>query len=200
MARQPHAVDVAVHAAAPDRIDHPNGLVAGCEALFVPYAGDEAFALFVAAAAGMLVGDLVVGRVLDTKRRRASARWLRWWLALPFLLFIFGPGTPVAALAAGFACMGYAATLAQQELLVEVTPPHLSGQVLGAESAARATCQGLGALLGGAIAEMIRPGQAITVLAVVSLIVCAALARPLARATRPRPESSQQPAGLASTS
>ena len=43
----------------------PNGLVAGCEALFVPYAGDAAAALFVAGAAGMLVGDVLVGRVLD---------------------------------------------------------------------------------------------------------------------------------------
>jgi predicted MFS family arabinose efflux permease len=163
----------------------PNGLVAGCEALFVPYAGDAAAALFVAAAAGMLIGDVMVGRILNAERRRASARWLRWWLALPFLLFIFGPGTLVAALLAGCACLGYAATLAQQELLVKLTPPHLSGQVLGAESAARATCQALGALLAGTIAEMIQPGHAITVLAVVSLLVCAALTRPLARVTQP---------------
>jgi predicted MFS family arabinose efflux permease len=177
----------------------PNGLVAGCEALFVPYAGDAAAALFVAAAAGMLIGDVLVGRVLNPERRRASARWLRWWLALPFLLFIFGPGRPVAALLAGCACLGYAATLAQQELLVELTPAHLSGQVLGAESAARATCQGLGALLGGAIAEVIQPGHAITVLAVVSLLVCAALTRPLARATQPRPERFHHPAGTVLT-
>ena len=55
----------------------PNGLVAGCEALFVPYAGHAAAALFVAGAAGMLVGDVVVGRVLGGARRRASATWLR---------------------------------------------------------------------------------------------------------------------------
>lgn len=166
----------------------PNGLVAGCEALFVPYAGDAAAVLFVAAAAGMLIGDVMVGRVLNADQRRASARWLRWWLALPFLFFIFGPGTPVAALLAGCACLGYAATLAQQELLVELTPSRLSGQVLGAESAARATCQGLGALLGGAIAEVIDPGYAITLLAAFSMLVCAALTRPLARATQPRTE------------
>ena len=100
----------------------PNGLVAGCEALFVPYAGDAAAALFVAGAAGMLVGDVMVGRVLDRAQRRASARWLRWWLAVPFVFFVLHPGTPVAALLAGCACLGYAATLAQQELLVELTP------------------------------------------------------------------------------
>jgi hypothetical protein len=177
----------------------PNGLVAGCEALFVPYAGNAAAALFVAGAPGMLVGDVIVGRVLDAAQRRSSARWLRWWLALPFLFFVFGPGIPMAALLAGCACLGYAATLAQQELLVELTPPALSGQVLGAESAARATCQGLGALLAGAMAEMIQPGNAITVLAVVSLLVSAALTRPLARATQPRPERLHHPGGTVMT-
>jgi len=166
----------------------PNGLVAGCEALFVPYAGDAAAALFVAGAAGMLVGDVMVGRVLDAAQRRASARWLRWWLAVPFLFFVLHPGLPLAALLAGCACLGYAATLAQQEVLVGLTPPDLSGQVLGAESAARATCQGLGALLAGAVAEGIEPGHAIAVLAAASVLVSAALARPLARAIRPRPE------------
>jgi predicted MFS family arabinose efflux permease len=165
----------------------PNGMVAGCEALFVPYAGDAAALLFVAAAAGMLVGDVMVGRVLDGAQRRAAASWLRWWLAAPFLFFAVHPGTPVAALLAGSACLGYAATLAQQEILVQLTPAHLSGQVLGAESAARATCQGLGALLAGALAEGIDPGVSITVLAGGSLLVSAALTRPLIRAAHPRP-------------
>ena len=171
----------------------PNGLVAGCEALFVPYAGDAAAALFVAGAAGMLVGDVLVGRVLDAAQRRASARWLRWWLAVPFIFFVLHPGTPVAALLAACACLGYAATLAQQELLVELTPPDLSGQVLGAESAARATCQGIGALLAGAVAEVIDPGNAIAVLACASLLVCAVLTRPLIRATQSRSGKNHHP-------
>jgi predicted MFS family arabinose efflux permease len=167
----------------------PNGLVAGCEALFVPYAAGAAAPLFVAGAAGMLIGDVMVGRVLSGSRRRASAAWLRWWLAVPFVLFALHPGTPVAALLAGCACVGYAATLAQQELLVELTPPELAGQVLGAESAARATCQGLAALLAGTVAELIDPGHAIAVLAVASLLVSAALTRTLVRATQTLPSS-----------
>lgn len=38
----------------------PNGLIVGCEALFVPYAGDRAGFLFVADALGMLAGDLAM--------------------------------------------------------------------------------------------------------------------------------------------
>ena len=79
-------------------------------------------------------------------------------------------------------------------MLVGLTPPDLSGQVLGAESAARATCQGLGALLAGALAEAVDAGQGIAVLAVASVLVSGALARPLARATRPRPETIRRPA------
>ena len=177
----------------------PNGLVAGCEALFVPYAGDAAAALFIAGAAGMLIGDVVVGRALDAAQRRSSARWLRWWLAVPFSFFALRPDIPVAALLAGSACLGYAATLAQQEMLVALTPPELSGQVLGAESAARATCQGLGALAAGAVAEAVDTGNAIAALAVLSLLVSAALTRPLARATQLRPAKAHHPGRIMTT-
>lgn len=170
----------------------PNGLVAGCEALFVPYAGEAAAGLFIAGAAGMLLGDVMVGRVLDGAQRRASAAWLRWSLAVPFLFFVLHPGPTVATLLAGCACIGYAATLVQQELLVELTPPELSGQVLGAESAARATCQGICALLAGALAEGIAPGSAIALLAFASLLVSMALTGSLVRAAQkpPLPASS----------
>jgi predicted MFS family arabinose efflux permease len=162
----------------------PNGLIAGCEALFVPYAGDTAAPLFVAGAAGMLLGDIGMGRVLGPGARRRSTAWLRMVLAVPFLAFAWHPGVPAAALLAGVACVGYAATLGQQELLVALTPTHLSGQVLGAESAARVTCQGLAAALAGGLAELLSPGATIALLAVGSLMVSLALTPALRRAAR----------------
>lgn len=48
----------------------PNGLVVGCEALFVPYAPQAATVLFVAVALGMLLGDMVAGRFLSPHLRR----------------------------------------------------------------------------------------------------------------------------------
>lgn len=159
----------------------PNGLIAGCEALFVPYADGGAAILFVATAVGMLAGDLVMGRVLDETRRRRSAAWLRLWLALPFLAFVMEPGVTPAAILAGAASLGFAATLAQQELLVKLTPPSLAGQVLGVDSAARTTCQGLGALLAGFVAETVTVGNAIAVLALGSVLVSLALTPALTR-------------------
>ena len=160
----------------------PNGLVVGCEALFVPYAGDAAGWLLAAAAAGMLTGDLVVGRFLTAAGRRRASTPLRFLLAAPFVPFLLQPGLPVAVLLAAVACVGYAASLAQQEQLLALTPAPVRGQVLGAESSTRTTCQGLGAVLAGALADLASPAVAIGLLALGSLLASAVLTRPLARA------------------
>ncbi|HEY3529535.1 MAG TPA: hypothetical protein VGK78_10315 [Nocardioides sp.] len=175
----------------------PNGLVAGCEALFVPYAGGAAAPLFVAAALGMLAGDVAMGRVLSPVGRRRSTAWLRIVLALPFLAFVWHPSVPLAAVLAGIACVGYAATLGQQELLVALTPAHLSGQVLGAESAARVTCQGLAAALAGTLAEVVGPSHTIVVLALASLVVSMCLTPALTRTTRAVAERDASAVGVA---
>ena len=162
----------------------PNGLVAGCEALFVPFAGDSAAPLFVAGALGMLAGDVVTGRIMSASQRRRSGGWLRLLLAAPFLAFFWQPSLLLATLLTGAACIGYAATLGQQELLVRLVPSTLSGQVLGTESALRVTCQGLGAAVAGTLAELIQPGAAITLLALASLLVSAGLTPALRRAAQ----------------
>jgi len=160
----------------------PNGLVAGCEALFVPYAGDAAGFLFVSGALGMLAGDVLMGRVLRPAQRRRTAAWLRILLAVPFVALLWHPPIGVAVVLIGVASVGYAASLGQQELLVRLTRRELSGQVLGAESAARITCQGLAAVLAGAVAEIVPTGFAIALLALCSLIVSALLTPALRRA------------------
>lgn len=162
----------------------PNGLVVGCEALFVPYAGDQAAWLFGAGAAGMFAGDLVVGRWLSREGRVRAATWLRLLLAAPFLLFALQPSVALAAALALVASVGYAASLAQQEMLVALTPRDLAGQVLGVESSARMTFQGVGALVAGATADVLDVGVTISLLAVASLVVSLALTRPLTHAAR----------------
>jgi len=160
----------------------PNGLVVGCEALFVPYAGERAGWLFVAGAVGMLSGDVLVGRLLTAAGRRRSNAALRVLLAAPFLLFALGPPLPVALLLVAVATVGYGASLAQQEWLVTLTPPEWRGQVLGVESAARMTGQGVFAVLAGALADAVGTGPAVTALAAVSLVVSLALGPGLRRA------------------
>ncbi|BFO14216.1 hypothetical protein SHKM778_06040 [Streptomyces sp. KM77-8] len=69
----------------------PNGLIVGCEALFISYAPGHAGILLAAGSAGMLLGDLTVGRLLTAERRRRCAFALRLLLAAPYLLFVLHP-------------------------------------------------------------------------------------------------------------
>ncbi|MEU3491889.1 MFS transporter [Kitasatospora cineracea] len=149
----------------------PNGLVVGCEALFLLYAPAAAGTLLAASSAGMLVGDLVVGRLLDAARRARLAYGLRLLLAGPFLLLAARPPVWAAALAVGVAGVGFAATLPLQERLLALTPQAARGQVQGVESAGRIAWQGVGAALAGVLAQLVEVRWAIGVLAAVSLLV-----------------------------
>ncbi|MET9442277.1 hypothetical protein [Streptomyces sp. NPDC006610] len=149
----------------------PNGLIVGCEALFISYAPDQAGAFLAAGSAGMLLGDLVVGRLLTAEQRRRHAFALRLLLAIPYLLFALHPPAPLAAAAVFVAGAGFAATLPLQEQLLELTPDPVRGQVQGVESAGRMTWQGLGAALAGGAAQHLTPGTAITAVAAISVAV-----------------------------
>ncbi|MGP3683728.1 hypothetical protein ACTVZO_03290 [Streptomyces sp. IBSNAI002] len=149
----------------------PNGLIVGCEALFISYDPDHAGTFLAAGAAGMLLGDLAVGRLLTAERRRRCAFALRLLLAVPYLLFVAEPPVLLAAAAVFVAGAGFAATLPLQERLLDLTPDPVRGQVQGVESAGRMTWQGIGAAIAGGAAEYLGPGLAITAVAAVSVAV-----------------------------
>ncbi len=152
----------------------PNGLIVGCEALFLSYSPDLAGVLLAAGAAGMLLGDLTVGRLLTADRRRRCAFALRLLLAAPYLLFALQPPVPVLTAAVFVAGAGFAATLPLQEQLLASTPDQVRGQVQGVESAGRMTWQGLGAAVAGGLAQLLTPAAAITTLAAVSVTITVA--------------------------
>ncbi|WP_167151489.1 MFS transporter [Streptomyces sp. MBT27] len=161
----------------------PNGLIVGCEALFISYAPDEAGAFLAACSAGMLLGDLTVGRLLGAEQRRRYAFALRLLLAVPYLLFALHPPVLVAAVAVFIAGAGFAATLPLQEQLLALTPDPVRGQVQGVESAGRMTWQGLGAAIAGGVAQYVTPGTAITAVAATSVAITV-FTRPLAARAR----------------
>lgn len=162
----------------------PNGLVVGCEALFIPYDARHAGVFLAAGSAGMLLGDLTVGRFLDARGRRRWALPLRLLLAAPFLVFAAEPPVGVAVAAVFVSGAGFAATLPLQEQLLALTPDAVRGQVQGVESAGRLTWQGLGAALAGGLAQLVPPGVAMTALAALSLGVTAGSRRFVVRAAR----------------
>lgn len=149
----------------------PNGLIVGCEALFISYDPDHAGTLLAAGSAGMLLGDLTVGRLLTAGQRRRYAFPLRLLLAVPYLLFAVDPPVLVAAAAVFLAGTGFAATLPLQEQLLALTPDPVRGQVQGVESAGRMTWQGIGAAIAGGAAQHLAAGPTIAAIAAVSVAV-----------------------------
>ena len=171
----------------------PNGLIVGCEALYVPYAshGGSGF-MFAAAAAGMLLGDVLIGRVIPPPRRDGMIEPLRLLLAVPYLGMVFAPSLPVAVALAFVASVGYAASLPLQERLVEHTDDDVRGQVFGLYGSGLMVGQAVGAAIGGAVAEVLSPAHTMGVLAAVSVAISLALTVPL-RASAPAATSSPSP-------
>jgi hypothetical protein len=178
----------------------PNGLIVGCESLFVPLAGSHAGYLYAATAAGMLLGDIVVGRFVPARIRDRLVEPLRFLLAAPYLLFLLRPALPVALVLSFAASAGYAASLPLQDRLVRNTDQSIRGQVLGLNSTGMMAMQAVGALVAGLLTQSLGGGPAAAATAV-GLVGCASLATtalliPGLRRSRVRP-AAEQPARLA---
>ncbi|WP_329011913.1 MFS transporter [Streptomyces sp. NBC_01601] len=154
----------------------PNGLIVGCESLYVSYAPTSAGMLFACAAVGMLVGDVTVGRLLSPAARARLATPLLLLLAVPYLAFAANPPLPLALLCVTLASVGFGASLVQQERLMSLTPDDLSGHALGLHSAGMLTLQGVSAAMAGSLAQLISPAAGMTVMAGASVTVTVVLA------------------------
>ncbi|MFE0648380.1 MFS transporter [Streptomyces sp. NPDC059534] len=162
----------------------PNGLIVGCESLFVPYAPGNAGLLFACGALGMLAGDTAVGRFVPARLRDRIRFPLQALLAAPFLLFAVDPGLPLAVAAVTVSAVGYGASLLHQERLMELVPEDLGGHALGLHASGMLALQGVSAALAGTLAQYTSPRTAMVILAVASLTVTLHLAR-ADRGTRP---------------
>lgn len=160
----------------------PNGLVVGCEALFIPYAGDAGGYLFAAGAAGMLAGDVVVGRFLPDAVRDRMILPMRVLLAVPFLAFPLDLPAGLLVALVFVSAFGYPAALPLQERLVRHTRQDIRGQVFGLSSTGLMAGQAVGAALAGGLAQVLDDaGQAMAVMAVLSLLTTAVLTPGLRR-------------------
>src|SRR5262249_40692864 len=126
-------------------------------------------------------------------RERLSAP-LRLLLAAPYLVFALHPALPLAVAAVVLASVGYSASLLLQQRLMALTPGELSGHALGLHTSGMLAMQGVGAAVGGAVAERPSPGAAMAVMAVISVAVTLTLA-PGLRLDHVRPRA-HEPSGL----
>jgi hypothetical protein len=172
----------------------PNGLVVGCESLFVPYGnaasgGHGALAgwLFASTAAGAMAGDLIIGRFVPPGWRDRIIEPLRLLLAVPYLLFFLTP-PPAVAVPLGFgAAAGYAASLPLQDRLIRSTGDTIQGQVLGLHMNGMMFWQAIGALIAGAVASVVPPAIAMGTMAAASTVVTLLLVPGLRRSAPAAP-------------
>jgi hypothetical protein len=155
----------------------PNGLIVGCESLFVPYghsgSGHGAVTgwLFAATAAGAMAGEVLVGRFVPPGTRDRFIGPLRLLLAVPYLLFFLAPPVPVAVPLGFLASAGYAASLPLQDRLIRHTDDAIQGQVLGLHVNGMLLWQALGALIAGTVAAWLPPAAAMGTMAAASTAV-----------------------------
>jgi predicted MFS family arabinose efflux permease len=134
----------------------------------------------------MLLGDILVGRFLDERRRDRLLGPLCILLAAPYLVFLADTAVGTAAAIGFVASIGYAASLTLQERLVTHTDPAAHGQVLGVSSTAMMAMQGVGAVVAGALAQALgatasSAATAEAIMAAAALVVTASLTPGLRR-------------------
>jgi hypothetical protein len=171
----------------------PGSLLVGAEGVVVPYAaglgagsggggaggGDAAGVLFMAAAFGLLVGDLIVGRFVAPAARERLTPWLALLLGVPMLGFLAGPGLAVAAPLFALATAGFAYHLGLARRFLAAVPERRRGQAFGLSMTGMMTGQGLAAGGAGALAEVLAPGRVMALAGAASIAATVLLWRQL---------------------
>jgi len=163
----------------------PGALMVGAEGAIVPYASalgapSAAGVLLMAAAIGMLSGDLVVGRFVRPDRREALTPWLAALLGVPLLGFVLTPAPALAAALLAAATFGFAYHLGLARRFLIAVPENSRGQAFGLASTGIMTLQGLAVAGAGALGELAVPGVVVAVAGVASLAATVALRHQLA--------------------
>jgi predicted MFS family arabinose efflux permease len=151
----------------------------------VPYAGSlgqppsAASPLLAATPAGMLLGDVLVGRFCRPAARQRLAFPLAALMGAPLLAFAFRPPLPVTGTLL-FACgFGFAYLLGVQQPFLDSLPDGLRGQAFGLNSTGMMTGQGLIPPLAGGLAAVSGAGPAMAAVGAVTILAALLLHGPL---------------------
>lgn len=145
----------------------PPAFVAGAEGLIVAYAGGRHFApgwyavLMGCLPVGMLVGDLLVGRLLRPPTRERLVVPLIALTGLPLLGFAAEPGVGVSSCLLLLCGFGFAYLLGLQRPFLDALPQNGQGQAFGLLGSGSMTLQGVGPVCFGSVAAGIGTGGAI---------------------------------------
>jgi predicted MFS family arabinose efflux permease len=163
----------------------PGWCVAGAESLIVPYTGSlgrpasAAGPLLAAMPAGMLIGDLLVGRFCSPATRTRLAFPLAAAMGAPLLALVFRPPLPLACLALVACGAGFAYQLGIQQAFLDSLPERRRGQGFGLNSTGMMGGQGLTPAAAGALAGAVGAAAAMAVAGAATALAAFALRGPL---------------------
>lgn len=141
----------------------PPLFIVGAEALIVAYADMRGFSLgsagllLACAPAGMLIGDLLVGRFMRPETRTRMVAPLIVLLGAPTFALAFSPPLWMAGAVLFLTGCGFGYPLGLQRVFVDAIPERHRGQAFGLLTMGLMTFQGIGPLVFGAIAQALGP-------------------------------------------
>ena len=163
----------------------PGWCVAGAESLIVPYTGSlgrpagAAGPLLAAMPAGMLIGDLLVGRFCAPATRTRLVFPLAAAMGVPLLALVFRPPLPLACVALLACGAGFAYQLGIQQAFLDSLPEPRRGQGFGLNSTGMMGGQGLTPAVAGALAGAVGAAAAMAVAGAATAVAALALRGPL---------------------
>ncbi|WP_206322738.1 MFS transporter [Streptomyces sp. HNM0575] len=172
------------------------------EGLAAPYseeigAGPAGVGLLLAAMpVGGVAAELAAGALLKPPARERLVLPLACCLLLPFLLFAWRPGLPLALAGLLLAGSGIAYTLGLDRWFFDAVPEELRARAMTVMTAGLMTVQGVGMAAGGAAAEFMAPHWAIVAAGAAGTVCVTAAVHAVyaARAPRPAPAATIAPA------
>jgi predicted MFS family arabinose efflux permease len=175
----------------------PAWCVTGAESLIVPYAGSlgrpasAAGPLLAAMPAGMLLGDVLVGRFVRPGTRRRLAFPLAAGMGVPLLALGFRLPLPLAGVLLLICGSGFAYQLGIQRAFLDSLPEGRRAQAFGLNSTGAMGGQGLTPSAAGGLALAVGAGPAMAIAGAVTILAALALRGPLTG----RPGAGRVPAG-----
>jgi len=159
----------------------PPAFLTGAESLIVPYAARHGFAagspglMLACVPAGMIAGDLAVGRLLRPAARERLTIALMMVAGVPLLAFAAGPPLPAAAGLLAVAGIGPAYILGIQRRFLDAVPAPVLGQAFSLLTTGLMTFQGAGPAIFGTVTQITPPGQAIALAGAATIITALGL-------------------------
>jgi len=177
----------------------PVWFIAGAESLIVPYTGSlgrpasAAGPLLAAMPAGMMLGELLVGRFCAPGTRRRLAFPLVAVMGAPLLALVFRPPLPLAGLALLACGTGFAYQLGIQQAFLDSLPEGRRGQGFGLNSTGAMGGQGLTPTAAGALAGALGAAAAMAIAGAAAILAAFALRGPLKGSAPPHRAGQRDP-------